>query len=65
MLTDLFDTNRITHDIVGPGVFENIYMECMQQELKEAGLKTDSGTPIPCAGREAPGDSSDQPTELR
>ena len=48
MLTDPFGTNQITraivgcairvHDIVGPGVYESIYNECMQFELKESGL---------------------------
>src|SRR5215831_6825800 len=48
MLTDPFGTNQITHAIVGcairvhtvvgPGVFENIYSECLQQELIDAGL---------------------------
>lgn len=48
MLTDPFGTNAITraivgcairvHDIIGPGVYERIYAECMQQELKDAGL---------------------------
>jgi GxxExxY protein len=48
MLTDPFGTNQITraivgcairvHNVVGPGVFEAIYCECMQYELKEAGL---------------------------
>ena len=48
MLTDPFGTNQITraivgcairvHDVVGPGVYENIYSECMQHELTAAGL---------------------------
>jgi len=48
MLADPFSTNKISHaivgcairvhDVVGPGVFENIYGECMQYELKDAGL---------------------------
>jgi GxxExxY protein len=48
MLTDPFGTSKITyaiggcaikvHDIMGPGLFENIYSECLQYELKEAGL---------------------------
>jgi len=48
MLTDPFGTNAITrriigcairvHDFVGPGLFESIYQECMQYELKEDGL---------------------------
>ena len=51
MLADPFGTNEITraivgcairvHDVVGPGVFESIYSECMQYELKEAGLSFD------------------------
>lgn len=41
-------TNKITHaingcairvhDVLGPGLFENIYNECLQYELKEEGL---------------------------
>jgi GxxExxY protein len=58
MLTDPFGTNVITkaivgcaikvHDIIGPGVFENIYNECLQYELKEAGLSFDvnRGAPV-------------------
>lgn len=48
MLTDPFGTNAITkrvigcairvHDVVGPGLFESIYQECMQYELHEEGL---------------------------
>jgi GxxExxY protein len=48
MLTDPFGTNKITyairgcaikvHEIVGPGVYEAIYNECLQYELREAGL---------------------------
>jgi GxxExxY protein len=48
MLTDPFRTNQITraivgcairvHDVVGPGVFENSYSECLQHELKGAGM---------------------------
>jgi len=48
MLTDPFGTNQITHAIVGcairvhdgvgPGLFENIYAECLQYELSQAGL---------------------------
>lgn len=51
MLTDPFGTNKITraivgcairvHDVVGPGVFENIYNECMQYERKDAGLSVE------------------------
>jgi GxxExxY protein len=55
MLTDPFGTNRITHAIVGcairvhaevgPGVYENIYSECLQYELKEAGLSFELNRP--------------------
>ena len=48
MLTDPFGTNSITkriigcairvHDNLGPGLFENIYQECMQYELRDDGL---------------------------
>ena len=48
MLTDPFGTNRITHaiagcairvhSVIGPGVYEAIYSECLQYELREAGL---------------------------
>ena len=51
MLTDPFGTGSITHavtgcaikvhSILGPGLFENIYSECLQFELKEAGLSFD------------------------
>jgi GxxExxY protein len=51
MLTDPYGTNQITrvivgcairvHDVVGPGVFETIYNECMQYELKEARLSVE------------------------
>ena len=57
MLTDPFGTNQITraivgcairvHDVVGPGVFENIYNECMQYELKEAGLSFEANRMAP------------------
>ena len=48
MLTDPFGTTPITraiigcairvHDVLGPGVFEAIYNECLQYEMKESGL---------------------------
>jgi GxxExxY protein len=58
MLTDPFGTNRITqaiigcairvHGAVGPGVYENVYSECVQYELKEEGLafETNRAAPI-------------------
>jgi GxxExxY protein len=55
MLTDPFGTNRITraivgcairvHDYVGPGVYENIYSECLQYELKADGLSFELNRP--------------------
>ena len=57
MLTDPFGTNPITkriigcairvHDLVGPGLFENIYNECMQYELKEDGLAFETNVEAP------------------
>jgi GxxExxY protein len=57
MLTDPFGTSEITrtiigcgirvHEIVGPGVYENVYAECMQYELKQTGLSFDTGRPAP------------------
>jgi GxxExxY protein len=51
MLTDPFGTNKLTraivgcairvHDVVGPGVFESIYSECLQYELRESGFSFD------------------------
>jgi hypothetical protein len=56
MLTDPFGTNQITraivgcairvHDVVGPGVYECIYNECMQFELKEP----EGASTVPGAG---------------
>jgi GxxExxY protein len=58
MLTDPFGTSKLTyaiggcaikvHDILGPGLFENIYNECLQYELKEAGLsfEVNRGAPL-------------------
>jgi GxxExxY protein len=58
MLTDPFGTNRITkaiigcgirvHGVVGPGVYENVYSECMQYELRGEGLayETNRAAPI-------------------
>jgi GxxExxY protein len=57
MLTDPFGTSALTraingcairvHDVVGPGVFEAIYNECLQYELKEAGLAFETGRVAP------------------
>jgi GxxExxY protein len=55
MLTDPFGTNALTraiigcgvqvHAIIGPGVYENVYNECMQYELKQRGLSFETGRP--------------------
>jgi GxxExxY protein len=57
MLTDPFGTNAITrriigcgirvHDVVGPGVFENVYSECMEYELQEEGLSYETSRAVP------------------
>ena len=57
MLTDPFGTSEITrrivgcgirvHDVVGPGVYEAIYSECMQHELKEEGLSVEVNRVVP------------------
>ena len=57
MLTDPFGTNHVTkallgcairvHEGVGPGLFEKIYSECLQYELKEAGLAFELNVPAP------------------
>ena len=57
MLSDPFGTSAITHavtgcairvhSILGPGLFENIYSECLQFELKEAGLSFDVNRAAP------------------
>ncbi|MGZ8868688.1 MAG: GxxExxY protein, partial [Thermoanaerobaculia bacterium] len=57
MLTDPFGTNAITHaitgcaikahNILGPGLFENIYSECLQYELTDAGLSFDVNRAAP------------------
>ena len=55
MLTDPFGTNALTnaiigcgirvHRTIGPGVYENVYCECMEYELKEQGLPFELGRP--------------------
>lgn len=57
MFTDPFGTSAITrtiigcgvrvHKEIGPGVYENVYGECMQYELKEQGLCFETGRPVP------------------
>ena len=57
MLTDPFGTNAITrriigcairvHNVVGPGVFENVYNECVQYELQHEGLEYETNRAVP------------------
>ena len=57
MLTDPFGTNTITkriigcairvHDVLGPGLFENICSECLQYEFKEDGLSFEANVEAP------------------
>jgi GxxExxY protein len=57
MLTDPFGTNPLTkriigcgirvHGVLGPGVFESVYTECMEYELREEGLSYELGRPAP------------------
>ena len=57
MLTDPFGTNAITRriigcairvrEVVGPGVYENVYSECMQYELREEGLSFETNRAVP------------------
>ncbi len=57
MLTDPFGTNAITrriigcairvHAIVGPGVYENVYSECLQYELQAEGLSFETNRAVP------------------
>ena len=57
MLTDPFGTNAITrriigcairvHDVVGPGVFENVYSECLEYELRAEGLSYETNRAVP------------------
>ena len=57
MLADPFGTNAITrrivgcairvHDVVGPGVFENVYSECLEYELQQEGLSYETNRAVP------------------
>lgn len=56
MLTDPFGTNTITrriigcairvHDVVGPGVFETVYSECLEYELRQEGLSYETNRAV-------------------
>jgi GxxExxY protein len=57
MLTDPYGTSQVTkriigcairvHDVVGPGLFESIYNECLQYEFKQDGLSFDANVQAP------------------
>ena len=57
MLTAQFGTNAITrriigcairvHGVVGPGVFENVYSECLEYELQQDALSYETNRAVP------------------
>jgi GxxExxY protein len=57
MLTDPYGTSPLTksiigcairvHRVIGPGVFERIYSECLTYELKKDGLSFERERPVP------------------
>ena len=57
MLTDPFGTSALTrriigcairvHAVIGPGVLENVYSECLQQELREERLAFEVARAVP------------------
>ena len=59
MLTNPDDCNHLTsaiigcgvrvHQAFGPGLFESVYSECMEYELREQGLRFIVGRPVPLA----------------
>ena len=61
MLTDPFNTNRLTstiigaairvHRVTGPGLLESVYLPCHVFELREAGLVVQTQWPIPLVYR--------------
>jgi GxxExxY protein len=56
-LADLPDVNPLTsriiqsaievHRTLGPGLFESVYLACLVQELREAGLGCETQKPLP------------------
>jgi len=64
MLEDPFGTNPLTraiigcairvHDWIGPGVFENVYCECLDYELRDQGLHVELQRPVPIVYRGVP-----------
>ena len=63
MLSDPYGTNPLTrtiigaailvHRTIGPGVYENVYAECMEHELKERGVSFEVERPVPLVYRGA------------
>ena len=61
MLTDPFNTNRLTstiigaamrvHRVTGPGLLESVYLPCHVFELRETGLVVQTQWPIPLVYR--------------
>lgn len=61
MLTDPFGVNQLTraiigcairvHQVIGPGVYESVYGECLAYELKEARLSFELGRAAPLVYR--------------
>jgi GxxExxY protein len=61
MFTDPFGTSTLTkaiigcasriHRDIGPGVYEKVYAECMEYELKEKGLQFELERPVPLVYR--------------
>jgi GxxExxY protein len=62
MLSNLFGRSAITrviigcairvHTAVGPGVYENVYSECMKYELGHAGLRVELQRAVPIVYRD-------------
>jgi GxxExxY protein len=56
-LAALPDINQLTskiikaavnlHRVLGPGLFESVYLACLLRELREAGLRYDTQKPLP------------------
>jgi GxxExxY protein len=61
MLTDPVGTNVLTraiigcgirvHSFIGPGVYESVYAECLEYELKLKGLSYEAGRAVPIVYR--------------
>jgi GxxExxY protein len=42
------------HSWIGPGVFENVYCECLDYELRDQGLHVELQRPVPIVYRGVP-----------